>query len=151
MYLDTSLSVVQTWISLWFPVRTIQMRWFCKATQLVFDLVQVFFVFVYCTEVHKAAKLFHSSLTVKFPTSTSSEEIIGIRSQNVGVFFSEEGELRKTAELNASVNSLPHVFLIYGKMFFYLLFQDVLTFTDQFSDWSRIIQIGLLMEPCSVD
>lgn len=60
--------------------------------------------------------------------------IIGIRSQNVGVFFSEEGELRKTAELNASMHSLPHVFLIYGKMFFYLLFQDVLTFTDQFSD-----------------
>lgn len=112
------------------------------------------FLFLYtafCTEVHKAAKLFHSSLTVKFPTSTSSEVIIGIRSQNVGVFFSEEGELRKTAELNASMHSLPHVFLIYGKMFFYLLFQDVLTFTDQFSDWSRIIQIGLLMEPCSVD
>lgn len=100
----------------------------------VFDLVQAF-LFLYAafwTEVHQAAKSFHS-VTVKFPTFMSREAIIGIRNQNVSS-SSEETELRKTAELNAPVNSLPHIFLKYGKLSFYLFFQDALSFTDQFSD-----------------
>ena len=96
----------------------------------VFDLVQAF-LFLYAafwTEVHQAAK----SFTVKFPTFMSREAIIGMRNQNVSSSL-EETELRKTAELNAPVNSLPHIFLKYGKLSFYLFFQDALSFTDQFS------------------
>lgn len=43
-----------------------------------------------------------------------------------------------------SVIVLPLYFLFSEKLFFY--FQDTLTFTNQSSDSSRIIQIGLLLE-----
>lgn len=101
MYLDTSLSDVQTY--------TIQMRWFCKATQLVFDLVQAFLVLytAFWTQIHQAAKLFYS-LTIKFPTSTSREVIIGIRNQFYFSFF------LKRVNWGKQQNWMPWIaFLIY--------------------------------------